>query len=389
MRHQFATKMALVAALLGSTALLSGCKPSTSAQAEVPPPTQTVEVTPVLFQALRQWDDVTGHLEAVDHVDLRPRVGGFIESVIFKDGARVHKGDVLFQIDPRPYQAEVDRLTAEVDQARAKAALADADLARSQRLIAQNAISQGDMDTDRAAALSARADVAAAQAALRDAELDLEWTKVTSPIGGRVSRALITAGNLVTTGDILTTVVSDGPIYASFYTDEQTYLDFGALRQDGSSPVYMGLMNEDGFPHKGKLVFIDNELDSGSGTIDGRALFDNKDNSLTPGAFVRVRLLSPQAQTVALVPEEALETDLGQRYVLVLGPDHKLLYRTVTLGPALDELRVIDSGLEPGDQVVVSGLQKVKEGDTVAPQQVALPITADERALLAPARSAS
>ena len=389
MKPLIATKLALVAGLVAGTALLSGCKPSTSAHADVPPPAQTVEVVPVVFQSLRQWDDVTGHLEAIDRVDLRPRVGGFINSVAFQDGAKVHKGDLLFQIDPRPYQAEVDRLGAEVDQAKAKAALADADRGRSDRLIAQSAISQGDLDTDRAAALSARADLAAAQAALRDAELNLEWTRVTSPIDGQVSRALITAGNLVTTGDVLTTIVSDGPIYASFYTDEQTYLDFGALRTNGSSPVYIGLMNEAGFPHKGKLVFIDNQLDAGSGTIDGRALLDNQDGSLTPGAFVRVRLLSPQAQTVALVPEEALETDLGQRFVLVLGPDNKLLYRSVTLGPALDELRVIESGLQLGDRVVVSGLQKVKEGDVVSPQQISVPMNADERALLGPASTAN
>jgi membrane fusion protein, multidrug efflux system len=349
---------------LTATALLAGCG-GEAKTAAAPPPPPNVEVTPVAFKELRQWADVTGHLEAIDSVGIRPRVGGFIDEVRFKEGAKVGKGDVLFEIDARPFQAEVDRLTAEVERSRAKSVLAIADNERGQRLIKENAIAKNEFERLQSDSAAAKADLSAAQAALRTAQLNLEFTRVVSPIDGRISKALITRGNLVTTADLLTTVVSDGAVYASFNTDEQTYLKYAAAERGSGAPVELGLIDEDGFPHHGKLQFLDNTVDARSGTINGRAIFDDEGGKLTPGLFARIRLLSATPETVALTPERALGTDLGRRYVLVVDGENTVEYRPVTLGAAVGELRIVTSGLKPGDSVIVSGLQKVKSGDKV------------------------
>jgi RND family efflux transporter MFP subunit len=372
------------AALLGAL-FLAGCGASAQTTAPAPaPPPPTVEVTPVTFRPLRQWDDFTGRLEPVDSVALRPRVAGEIVAAPFVEGAHVRKGQLLFQIDPRPFQAEVDRLRAEAERARAKAQLAAADSDRGQRLLSQEAIAREEAERLVSEAKSAQADLQAAQAALRAAQLNLSFTRVTSPIDGRVSKAMITRGNLVSPSDLLTTVVSDGPIYASFNTDEQTYLKYAKAQRDGDGPVYMGLMTEAGFPHRGRLQFLDNAVDAHSGTISGRAVFDNGDGAFTPGLFARVRLVSNKAEPVALAPEQALGTDLGKRYVLVLGAGNKVQYRSVTLGRAVGEYRIITSGLAPGEKIVVAGLQKVKPGDTVTPQASSKPISTAELAALQP-----
>ncbi len=373
----------LYAVLLAGSVLQSACAPAQSQP--VPPPAAKVEVAPVLFKSLPQWDDFTGQMQAIDSVNVHARVGGFIDKVAFKEGALVKKGQVLFQIDPRPFQAEVDRAAAALDRAKAQGQLAAADGDRAQRLIDQNAIARGELERLQAQATSAKADVAAAEAALATAKLNLSFTRVISPIDGRVSRAVITPGNLVTTADLLTTVVSDGPIYASFNTDEQTYLKYAAGERGQAAPVYLGLMTEDGFPHKGKLAFIDNAVDGKSGTINGRAVFDNAKGEFTPGLFARIRLVSSKVETVAVAPEQALGEDLGKRYVLVLGKDNHVQYRAVTLGPAVGELRIVRQGLNPGDTIVVSGLQKVKPGDPVTPVASSQSITTAELSTLAPA----
>jgi len=362
---------------------LAGCGASAQTTAAAPAP-PVVKVAAVAFQTLPQWDDFTGRLEAVDSVALRPRVAGQITAVAFDDGARVKKGQLLFQIDPRPFTAEVDRLESEAERARAKAQLAAADADRGERLLAQLAIAKEEAERLTSDARSARADLGAAEAALRTAQLNLSFTRVTSPIDGRVSKAMITRGNLVTPSDLLTTVVSDGPIYASFNTDEQTYLKYAKAQRAEGGPVYMGLMTEQGFPHQGALRFLDNAVDAHSGTISGRAVFDNADGAFTPGLFARVRLVSHDAQSVALAPEQALGTDLGKRYVLVLGPGNRVQYRPVTLGRALGEYRIILAGLRPGDKIVTSGLQKVKPGDVVNPQVVATPLNTAELSALQP-----
>lgn len=370
------------AALLGAL-FLAGCGAEAQTTAPAAPP-PAVSVTPVAFKALRQWDDFTGRLEAVDTVALHPRVAGEIVAAPFAEGARVRKGQLLFQIDPRPFQAEVDRLAAEVDRARAKAQLAEADSGRGQRLLAQEAVAKEEAERLLSEAKSARADLGAAEAALRAARLNLSFTRVVSPIDGRVSKAMITRGNLVGPTDLLTTVVSDGPIYASFSTDEQTYLKYAKAQRDGEGPVYMGLMTEAGFPHQGRLQFLDNAIDAHSGTISGRAVFDNADGAFTPGLFARVRLVSRETQEVAVVPEQALGTDLGRRYVLVLGAGNHVQYRPVTLGRAAGEYRIVLSGLKPGEKIVSAGLQKVKPGDLVSPQPAASPINTAELAALLP-----
>lgn len=361
-------------AALAATLLIVGC--SASAAPPPAPPPAGVEVTPVVLQPLRQWDDFTGRLEAIQSVEIRPRVGGYVDAVTLPEGAHVHKGQLLFQIDPRPFKAEVDRLGAQLLKAKADASLARANADRAQRLIAEQAIAQGEFDRLDAAAKAAQADVAAAQAGLDTARLNLSFTRVVSPIDGRVSKALITKGNLVTTASLLTTVVSDGPIYATFNADEQTFLKYAQAQRGQGGTVYMGLMTEDGFPRKGKLQFLDNTIDAKSGTIDGRALFDNADGKLTPGLFARVRLMSSTTQPVALIPEEALGADLGKHYVLVLDGRNHVQYRAVDLGPAIGQLRVVRSGLNPGDQVVTAGLTKVRPGDVVQPTRVAKPVVA-------------
>jgi multidrug efflux system membrane fusion protein len=377
-------RILISALLLAAAAQQAGCSQAHSQTAATAAPPAVVEVTPVVFKPLRQWSEFTGRLEAVDSVDIHPRVSGFVDGVRFQQGARVRKGEVLFQIDPRPYQAEVDRYAAELERARAKATLAAANADRGERLMEQNAVAQSELERLQAEAKSAAADVGAAQAALRNAQLNLSFTRVVSPIDGRVSRAEITKGNLVSTSDRLTTVVSDGPIYASFDTDEQTYLKYASAERGKAAPVYLGLMDEDGFPHKGRLAFIDNAVNEKSGTINGRGLFDNPDGRFTPGMFARIKLVSTDVETVALAPERALGTDLGKRFVLVLSADSHVEYRPVVLGQAVGELRIVREGLKPGDKVVVSGLQKVKPGDAVTPRASAKPITTAELATLDP-----
>ena len=360
---------------------LAGCGAAAQTQTAAPPP-PVVDVAQVQFKPLRQWDDFVGRLEAVDTVDLRPRVSGQIVDTPFTEGSAVRKGQLLFQIDPRPFQAEVDRLDAELQQSKAKAQLAAADDDRGRRLLAQNAIAQEEAERLDSEAHAAQAEVGAAEAALRAAQLNLSFTRVVSPIDGRVSKALITRGNLVTPADLLTTVVSDTPIYAAFNTDEQTYLTYAEAERGGDEPVYMGLMTEDGFPHVGRLRFLDNAVDPHSGTISGRAVFDNADQALTPGLFARVRLVSRAAAPVALVPQEALGTDLGKRFVLVLQPGDHVDYRPVTLGRTVGDYQIVSSGLQPGDRIVVSGLQKVKPGDAVSPQTTPYQVQGAELATL-------
>jgi multidrug efflux system membrane fusion protein len=369
-----ATPFKATAAMLAAL-ILAGCGADAQTSAQAAPPA-TVEVAAVDFKTLPQWDDFTGRLEAVDTVALHPKVSGEIVAAPFTEGARVRKGQLLFQIDPRPFQAEVDRLKAQADVAQAKLQLALADSDRGQRLLAREAIAREQAERLASEAKSAQADVQAAQAALRAAELNLSFTRVISPIEGRVSRAMITRGNLVGPADLLTTVVSDGAIYASFNTDEQTYLKYAEAQRGGANPVYMGLMTEAGFPHRGKLQFIDNAVDTKSGTIAGRAVFDNADGAFTPGLFARVRLIGGAPRPVAVVPEQALGTDLGKRFVLVLGAGNHVEYRPVTLGRAIGQTRIVTDGLRPGEKIVVTGMQKVKPGDAVTPKPAAAAPTA-------------
>ena len=364
-------------ASLAAMAVLAACSAQAKPEAAAPP--AQVTVTAVAFKDLRQWDDFTGRLEAIDTVDIRPRVSGFVDGARFEEGARVRKGQVLFQIDARPYQAEANRAAAEVDRAKAQLNLAVVNRERGRRLIEQNALAQSEFDRLSSEEKAPQANLGAATAAYQTARLNLEWTRVVSPIDGRVSKAVITRGNLVTPSDLLTTVVSDTPIYAAFNADEQTFLKYASAERGKSSPVYMGLMTEDGYPHQGQLKFIDNAMDAKSGTISGRAIFDNADGRFTPGLFARIRMVSDTSRVVALAPDRAVATDLGKRFVVVVGANNKAEYRPVEIGPLAGNLRIIRTGLKPGDRVIVGGLQKVKPGDTVNPVTIKTETAGDLR----------
>ena len=361
------TLSALAAGLV--SALLSGCGHSLAATKAASPPAPEVTVAQVIAKPLHQWIELTGTLQAVDTVQVRPRVSGYVDAVRFVEGARVAKGAILFQIDPRPFALEVDRLNAELNRAQSKLDYANAGRARAERLIAQNAIAREEYEQLTSAATEAAADVGSIRAQVSAARLNLDFTQVRSPIDGHVSRALITAGNLVSSADVLTTVVSDDPVYAYFDTDEASYLKFARLaggaahgRADYASAVFLGLVGEQGYPHEGRLDFLDNQVDPHSGTIRARAVFDNQDGRFTPGLFARIRLVAHDSYDAVLIDDRAIGTDLGKKYVLVLKPDGSLEYRLVELGQNVEGLRVVQSGLLASDVIVINGLQHVAPG---------------------------
>ncbi|MCD5977941.1 efflux RND transporter periplasmic adaptor subunit [Pseudomonas phytophila] len=343
-------------------------------EATVAPAAAKVSVAKVLEQPVNEWDEFTGRLEAPETVEIRPRVSGQIDSVAFTDGALVKKGDVLFQIDPRPFQSEVRRLEAQLQQARATANRSDNEAQRGERLRTNNAISAELADSRTTTAQEARAGVAAIQAQLDLAKLNLSFTRVTSPISGRVSRAEITAGNIVT-ADVtpLTSVVSTDKVYAYFDADERVFLKYTELARKGqrgqATPVYLGLSNEVGNPHQGQMNFVDNQVNPRTGTIRGRAVFDNSDGSFTPGLYARVKLVGSGVYSAVLINDEAVGTDLGKKFVLVMGQDNKPTYRTVELGPKVEGLRIVRSGLSKDDTIVVKGLQRVRPGQPVTPEE--------------------
>jgi multidrug efflux system membrane fusion protein len=369
----------LLFAIVVTALTAAGCT-RTSAQQAAPPPPQ-VTVASVIERNVTEWDEFTGRLQAVDSVDVRPRVSGLISAVRFDEGAMVHRGDLLFQIDARPFQAEVDRLRAELARAKATAQRGDSELQRAERLRTENAISREELDRRAAFAQESAAQTAAVEATLRSAELNLEFTQVTSPIDGRVGRAIVTEGNLVSSGPgeatLLTTVVSLDPVYAYFDADEQIFLKYsgvgngergsGIRRRSGQLPIRMALSNEDGFPRAGHLDFLDNQLDGTRGTIRARAVFRNTDGQLTPGLFVRLRLAGTAVYKGLLIQDRAVGTDLSKKFVYVVGPKSDVQYREVTLGPIVDGLRVVRSGLEAGDSIIVNGLQRVRPGAQVTP----------------------
>ena len=349
--------------------------PTTHAADKAPAmPAPEVTVAQVLLRPVSDSNTFTGRIQAVDTIQIRPRVNGYVDTVHFREGAEVKKGDLLFTIDPRPYRAESDRLAANLAQAKAEAKNADANAARGAKLVQQHAVSQEEADRLDTAAASARAQVASVQAALDNARLNLSFTEVCAPVDGKVSNAQITAGNLVTPSDTLTSVVTTDPMYVYFDVDEQSFLKLDRLRrQNGHAPeVDMGLADEQGYPHIGKIDFIDNQVKAGAGTIRLRAVFPNADGAFTPGLFARVELRSGNAQPRALIDDKAVGTDLGNKFVYVLGKDKKVEYRRVSTGALVDGLRVVDSGLNAEDVVIVNGLQRVRPGVEVNAKRVAM-----------------
>ena len=348
-------------------------------EAPAAPPPQAVTVAEVPEREITEWDEFTGRLEAVDQVEIRPRVSGYIKRVAFSEGKEVKKGEVLFEIDPRPYQADLARAEAELERARSAASLAESEVQRAGKLVKLQAISREEFDSRTSAEAQGGATVRAAAAAVQTARLNLEWTRVRSPIAGRVSNALVTEGNLVEAGPpagaVLTTVVSVDSMYLYFDSDEQTYLRYAgrATTSGGTNwrtarlPVYLGLANESGFPHEGRLDFVDNQVDPASGTIRTRAVFSNRARALTPGLFARVKLVGTEKTNATLVRDAAIGTDQDRKFVLVVGPGDTLAYRPIVPGRLTDGLRIVTSGLEPGERVVVNGLMRVRPGMKVAP----------------------
>jgi RND family efflux transporter MFP subunit len=367
MRHSYLLLSAVSAAAL----LVSACARNVAAQQQAAPVPQVTVATAIL-RKVTEFDEFTGRFEAVERVEVRPRVSGYISSVNFTDGNEVKKGDVLFVIDPRPYAAERDKARAQLAQARSQLVLAKSERERATKLLGQHAISQEEFDTRSAGSEQAQANVEAAQAALDAAALNLEFTRVTAPISGRISRALVTSGNFVANGQtLLTTLVSLDPIYVTFDGDEQAYLKY--IKQiHVSSHAGSQEADERGFPHQGTMAFVDNALDPATGTIHSRALLDNHERLFTPGLFARIRLMDNAQHDAVLVNDSAIGTDQTVRYVLVVGAGNKVEYRPVQLGPVIDGLRVVQSGLSPGEVIVVNGLQRVRPGAQVQAQRVAM-----------------
>jgi multidrug efflux system membrane fusion protein len=334
-----------------------------------------VDVAAVISTTVTDYQDYSGRTEAINRVEIRPLVSGAIVGVHFADGASVKRGDLLFTIDPRPFVAEVDRASAELAAARARDGYASNDAVRAQRLLTDNAIAKRDYDRAQNAARESAANVLSAQAALERAKVNLTYTTIVAPVAGRVSRAERTLGNVVSSGadaPVLTTLVSLAPIYASFDVDEQTYLRYLSRRDGSSIPVSLGLANEIGFSREGKVNSVDNEMDTSSGTIRVRAIFDNADYSLVPGLYARIKVGGGAPHAAVLVQTAAVGTDQDKTFVLVVNQSNRILYREVAIESERDGLSVVKSGLGPGERIVVGGVQRVKPNDLVKPHGVAM-----------------
>ena len=362
---------------LVSMLLLVACSEESSAPAApmtMPPP--AVSIAQVIEKEVSEWDEFTGRLEAVKNVELRPRVSGYIESVDFKEGALVKKGQLLFKIDAQPFRSEVSRLEAELISAQAQIDLAKRDLDRASSLKQTNAISQELLDNRKTQLTKAGADADSVKAALRNAKLNLSYTNVKAPISGRVSKANITEGNYVSQGEsILTTLVSTHKMYAYFDVDEHAFMRVSALskskgRAINDKPVLMNLADDEQYGHQGKIDFVDNQIDTTSGTIRLRAVFENKDALFTPGMFVRLKMQVSKLHTSILINEKAIGTDLNHKFVLTVGPENKAEYRAVELGRRMGALRVIRSGLSKDDMIIVKGLQRARPGAGVTPETI-------------------
>jgi len=362
--------LALVGTAVGVSLNSEAAKPQTVAAAPTP-----VTVAPVIERSVIEWDDFSGRVEAIEYVEIRPRVAGTIDAVHFREGQLVRKGDPLFTIDPRPYEAELARAEAEKAQAQATLGLSQTELERTRRLADEHAVARRELDQRNSAVQEAEARLKAAEAAVMTARLNLQYTAITAPVGGRVSRAEITTGNLVGVGPnapALTTLVSVSPVYVNFEIDEQTFQRYATQGAAGNAnvariPVAIGLSNEEGYPHPAQLQAFDNRVDTASGTIRVRAIVNNPASLLTPGMYARVRIGGGGKQAALLIDDKAVGTDQDKKYVMVVGADNKATYRSVVLGPVIDGKRVVRSGLQEGEKVIVNGLQRVRPNDMVAP----------------------
>ncbi|MCO7641152.1 efflux RND transporter periplasmic adaptor subunit [Pseudomonas sp. S 311-6] len=335
----------------------------------------SVEVRAAASRQVSEWAEYSGRLEAIEHVEIRPRVAGTLLAVHFRDGQLVRKGDVLFTLDPAPFRAELKRAEAVLAQALERQRFTARELERGQRLLKANAIAKRDFDALENAALEARTSVQAARAVVERARLDVDYTRITAPIAGRISRPEITAGNEVKAGGDappLTSIVNLDPLYAAFTIDERTYLRYVSARR-GTDPlqVQAGLAGEDGYPHAGQLYSLDNQLDTRTGTLRVRALLANPDGRLVPGLQARVRIQVSDPYPATLVDEAVIATDQDRRFVLLVGKDNRVEHRRLELGSRQGDQRVVLKGLAPGERVIVEGAQRVRPGDLVRVVQAA------------------
>jgi multidrug efflux system membrane fusion protein len=384
-----------VIAPLGLLAALSLAACSAGGPPEFPPP--QVNVAKVVQKDVKLWDEFSGRIEAINTVELRPRVAGYLAAVHFREGSLVKRGQLLFSIDDREVRAALESAKANTARAQSRVDLARTELARSERLIKEQATSQGELDQRRVELQQALADLAGAKASVSQAELNVGFSQIRSPIDGRVGAALVKPGNLLSPGtSLLATVVSMDPIYVSFDGDEQVYLKYQGMSQTGQrvssrdarNPVQVGLSNEDGFPHQGEMVFVDNQLDPATGTIHAKAQLRNPDGALTPGLFARVRLLGSGEQSVLLIHEMAVSTDQDRKFVYVIGEKNTAQRRDVVLGERVDGLRIVTGGLTAGDVVVVNGVRKIFfPGAPVSP--ITVPMDKPDQAPPAPAAPAA
>jgi multidrug efflux system membrane fusion protein len=372
--------VAIVAGLAAAAVYVveSSAESSAASAAPAQPPSIPVPVAAVVEANVTTWDEFSGRLEAIERVEIRARVSGAVQSMHFVEGALVNRGDLLFTIDPAPYAAEVDRAQAQVAAAQARLSHARSEHERSQRLWEASAIARRELDERTNAVRESEANIRATEAALQSARLNLGYTQVRAPVSGRVGKAEITVGNLVAAGPgapVLTTLVSVSPIYASFDADE--HVVGRALRalasERGTRPQLAAIPVEmetaiDNHPRVGRLQLVDNQVNAKSGTVRLRAVFDNKDGSLIPGQFAKVRLGSSKSAPAVLISERAIGTDQSKKFVMVVDGDNKVSYREVSLGSSVNGLRIVSSGLNPGERIVVSGLQRIRPGAIVEPQ---------------------
>jgi len=373
------TRINLQALLLSacSLLLLSACSdeanqaPGQGAQQGQMPPPPPVSVAKVVQTDVAEWKVYTGRLEASKSIVVQPRTSGYVVEVAFDDGAEVKQGDLLFQIDYRTIRADVERLKADLERAEAEIDLTERDLKRAESLRAKNAISQEQLDNRRTQLTQARAEAASVRAELKRTQVLNAITSVKAEFDGQVSDARVKEGSSVVAGQtVLTTLVATDRIHAYFDVDEPTYLKLKTQGFDYANqeiPVQMGLANQDGYPYTGRIDFVDNQVDSATGTIRMRAVYDNTDGELTPGLFARIRMQIGQPTQAIVVPDKAIATDLSSKYVLVVNSDNMVEYRAVELGPRRGEWRIVHGGLNADETLIVSGLQRARPGTPVTP----------------------
>ena len=361
-------RSAVIATAAAAQFGLTGCTPEADAQGG-PPQAMPVSVAPAVQRSVNDSEEFSGRLEAIDYVELRPRVSGTIDKVHFVDGAIVRKGELLFTIDPRPFEAELSRAQSQLASVKTKFELAQSQLARARTLLESQAASKEEVDQLSSGSRTSQADIQGAEAALRVARLNLEYTQVRAPIGGRASRANITAGNLVNEQSVLTTIAGIDRVYAYFDGSEQTFLRLKAASANSKAPkVRLGLANEQGFPHAGQVDFVDNRLNPQTGAIRLRASFDNAKGQFTPGLSAKLRMEDTTTYDAVLVPDRAIGTDQTKKFVYVVAANGQPQFREVRPGALIDGMRVVQGGVKAGEHVVVDGLQRIMPGMPVTPQ---------------------